>query len=388
MTVNYLLFSLISSEISEGKFQTKYDKKPDEDTLKKLYKTSKEHDTAHIVANALENQGFLTDSETSGKFRKNKLVAMYRTEQIAYDYVSICSCLEENGVDFLPLKGSVIRDLYPEKWMRTSCDIDILVKKEDCERTEHLLCDKLSFKRKDGKTLHDFQLLSQTGVLLELHYTLIEDDCLPKTSPFLENVWNKASLCDGFKHKYELSPEVFMLYNTAHMAKHILRGGCGIKSFIDLYILENKLDFNTQKLDELLEKSALLTFHNGAKKLCRVWFCGEEHDETSIGLEKYVLAGGVYGTASNGAAISAGKGESKTKALMNNMFLSYEALCVVYPDLIEKKVLYPFYQIKRWFRIFNKDKRKKILKLTTIRNNVSDETQVNAKKMLEDLELK
>ncbi|MBP3580764.1 MAG: nucleotidyltransferase family protein [Clostridia bacterium] len=387
MTLNNLLFSLISSEISEGIAQTKYDKKPDEETLKKLYKTAKAHDVAHIVCEALEKQGFLDDGEISGKFRKKKLVAMYRTEQIVYDYASICSCLEENGVDFLPLKGSVIRDLYPEKWMRTSCDIDILVKREDCERAGRLLCEKLSFKRKDGQTLHDFQLLSPTGVLLELHYTLIEEDCLPKISPFLENVWEKACLCDGFKHKYELSPEVFMLYNTAHMAKHILRGGCGIKSFIDLYILEKKLDFNRQKLNELLEKSSLLTFHNGAQKLCGVWFYGEEYDETSIGLEKYVLAGGVYGTASNGAAISAGKGESRTKAFLNNMFLSYDALCVVYPKLKEKKILYPFYQIKRWFRVFNKEKRKKITSLTGIRNAVSDKERQNAKKLLEKLEI-
>ena len=118
-----------------------------------------------------------------------------------------------------------------------------------------------------------------------------------------------------------------------------------------------------------------------------MWFYGEEYDETSIGLEKYVLAGGVYGTASNGAAISAGKGESRTKAFLNNMFLSYDALCVVYPKLKEKKILYPFYQIKRWFRVFNKEKRKKITSLTGIRNAVSDKERQNAKKLLEKLEI-
>ena len=385
MTVHQLLFSLISSEISETK--AKYDKKPDEDTLLKLYKTAKKHDVAHIVCQALEKQGFLDCGETSAKLRKKKLVAVYRTEQIVYDLENVCRCLEENGIDFMPLKGSVIRDLYPEKWMRTSCDIDILVKKEDCERAGEILVEKLSFKPKDGKTLHDFQLLSPTGVLLELHYTLIEEDCLPKAAPFLENVWNDACLCDGFDHKYEMSKELFMLYNTAHMAKHVLHGGCGIKSFIDLYILENKLDFDSQKLEELLEKSSMLTFHNKAKKLCCVWFRNEEHDETSLSLEKYVLDGGVYGTASNGAAISAGKGKSKAKSFLDNAFLSYDALCVIYPELKGKKVLYPFYQIKRWFRIFNKDKRKKITDLTNIRNKVSDEKQTTAKKLLSDLEL-
>ncbi|MBO4954226.1 MAG: nucleotidyltransferase family protein, partial [Clostridia bacterium] len=36
-------------------------------------------------------------------------------------------------IDFMPLKGAVIRQYYPEPWMRTSCDIDIHVKKDRLE---------------------------------------------------------------------------------------------------------------------------------------------------------------------------------------------------------------------------------------------------------------
>ena len=388
MTVNNLLFSLISSEISEGKIKTKYDKKPDEATVSKLYQTSKAHDVAHIVCNALEKEGFLGVDEVGKKFVKKRLVAMYRTEQIVYDFYGICRCLEENGVDFIPLKGSVIRDLYPEKWMRTSCDIDILVKKDDCERAGKALTEKLGFKISGGKTLHDFQYQSPTGVPLELHYTLIEEDCMPNAAPFLENVWDDAKLCEGSEHKYELSKELFAFYNIVHMAKHVLHGGCGIKSFVDLYILENKIDFDREKLENLLKQASMLTFYEAAKKLCRVWFENDEHDETSKTLEKYVLDGGVYGTATNGAAIRAGKGESKAKSFLDNAILSYDALCVIYPELKGKKVLYPFFQIKRWFRIFNKDKRKKITDLTNIRNKVSDEKQMNTEKMLDNLGLK
>jgi len=49
--------------------------------------------------------------------------------------------------------------------------------------------------------------------------------------------------------------------------------------------------------------------------------------------------------------------------------------------------MYPLYQVKRWFRIFNKDKRKKITDLTTIRNKVSDENQKNAKNLIDKLGL-
>ncbi len=48
-------------------------------------------------------------------------------------YAAICDTLERTEISYIPLKGSVIKDLYPEPWMRTSCDIDILVHEEDLE---------------------------------------------------------------------------------------------------------------------------------------------------------------------------------------------------------------------------------------------------------------
>ncbi|MDO5139153.1 MAG: nucleotidyltransferase family protein, partial [Oscillospiraceae bacterium] len=36
-------------------------------------------------------------------------------------YSIICSALDNGNIDYVPLKGSVIKDLYPEPWMRTSC---------------------------------------------------------------------------------------------------------------------------------------------------------------------------------------------------------------------------------------------------------------------------
>ncbi len=385
MTVKQLLFSLIASVICENKEQMQIQYKPKEEQLAKLYRLSKAHDVAHIVCEALERCGLLENGEYAQKFKKQKHIAIYTVEQKKYDYAEICKTIDEAGFDFIPLKGSLLRDMYPESWMRTSCDIDILVKKEDCEKVCKVLTEKSGFVLKSGKTLHDIQLISPTGVLFELHYTLIEDDCLPKAAVFFKDVWSTAERCRDFKHMYAMTNELFYLYHLAHMAKHVVHGGCGIKSFIDLYIIENKLCFDREKLNDLFEKAQLLTFYNQAKQLSMAWFENEPYSDTGREFERYVLNGGVYGTASNDAAMSAGKGESKFKSLMKNTFLTYDALCVIYPDLKKRKVLFPFYQIKRWFRVFDKKKRKKIMDLTTIRNRVSDEKQDLAKSLLLNL---
>ena len=50
--------------------------------------------------------------------------------------------LEKAEIPFLPLKGSVIRKYYPEPWMRTSCDIDLLIHKEEADNVVNLFTEK------------------------------------------------------------------------------------------------------------------------------------------------------------------------------------------------------------------------------------------------------
>ena len=61
------------------------------------------------------------------QFEKCRLKDMRNAIIREHTYNSICSALNRESIAYIPLKGSVIKDLYPESWMRTSCDIDILV---------------------------------------------------------------------------------------------------------------------------------------------------------------------------------------------------------------------------------------------------------------------
>ena len=70
------------------------------------------------------------------------------------------------------------------------------------------------------------------------------------------------------------------------------------------------------------------------------------------------------------------------------MFLSRTSLELVYPNLRKHPMLLPFYQIKRWFRIFNPQKRKRITDLTTARNSVTKNETDSVANLLERLELK
>ena len=145
------------------------------DALKQLYQLSKAHDLAHLVGSALdENRLLLQESIVSEKFRKQTMMAIYRYQQLQYELNQICQTFEEAKIPFIPLKGSVLRQYYPQPWMRTSCDVDILVHESDLEKASGELVERLSYKQ-EGKGSHDIAFDTPTGMHIELHYDLIEE---------------------------------------------------------------------------------------------------------------------------------------------------------------------------------------------------------------------
>lgn len=58
--------------------------------------------------------------------------------------------------------------------MRTSCDIDVLVREIDSEKAKSVLVDEYGYVYR-GKGSHDISLFSPTNTHIELHYDFIED---------------------------------------------------------------------------------------------------------------------------------------------------------------------------------------------------------------------
>ena len=102
------------------------------------------------------------------------MLAVYRYEKINYELGRLRKVLNEAKIPFIPLKGSVLRRYYPEPWMRTSCDIDVLVHEEAVDQAAQIIVDKLGYAY-EKKQYHDISLMSDGGVHLELHHTIKEN---------------------------------------------------------------------------------------------------------------------------------------------------------------------------------------------------------------------
>ncbi|MBQ8408441.1 MAG: nucleotidyltransferase family protein [Clostridia bacterium] len=385
MTVTEIMISAIRAQVC-GIKDINYGEISQE-AMRSLYTLSKSHDMTHLVFAELSKRNMLTDgNEISQKFRKQHMLAILRHERLHYEYGELCRVLEEASLPFLPLKGSVLRQYYPEPWMRTSCDIDILVHENDLEQAIECLRSTLHYKV-DTKGSHDVSLFSENGVHLELHYDLVEDEIANNCKRILQNAWKYSHVKSDTAHHHQFSDEMFYFYHIAHMAKHFENGGCGIRPFLDLWILEHSVEHDAIKRDELLREGNLLTFANSVRQLSEVWFGNRAHNDTTLQMEKYLLFGGVYGSIQNRVAIQQFKQGGKLRYILSRIFIPYDSIKFHYPILQKHRWLTPIMEVRRWCKLIFCGGLKRSVTEINATATVSSETQTSTRELLDKIGL-
>ena len=378
-----LIMNLIKKEIFEYPLNNTV--QLSETELNLLYETAKKHDITQILVSQLDELALLKpEYAISEKFRKALLMAVYRYERNNYGLKSICALFEENHIDYIALKGAVIRDYYPKPFLRTSCDIDILVKEEDVDKATQLLVNELNF-RLDSKEQYDVSLFSPTGEHFELHFKLLEYGF--KEVKTLQDIWLGNEIYESSPHCFKMSNELFLLFHIYHMAKHFIHGGCGIKSLIDLWIIKNKMGYDKEKAEAMLKGNDLYDFYVGVSNLADVWFSDKKHTHITKEIEEYILRGGVYGSLEQHLAMAQNKKGGKLKHLLSKIFLPYKLMLIYYPSLRKFPPLYPLYQVRRWFKILFFGGSHRAFREMQLSNNLSDIKKEKAKILINELGL-
>lgn len=350
MTENQILFSLLRSQLNGVPVENDTLQSLSLEVLEAVCKLADAHDLGHLVGQVLSGCKELPESQVVAAAKQRAMQAVFRYVNQSHDLAAVCKTLEDAQIPHIPLKGSVLRDYYPEPWFRTSGDIDVLVRKEDLEKASQVLQDVLGYQYR-ALTNHDIALTSATGNLLELHYDLTEDLVSPAQSEVMACVWEESSCMEGKTYGRQMPDALFYFYHIAHMAKHFIYGGCGIRPLMDLWIMNRKMSFDREQCDALLRKGELEAFSQKAEQLSEVWFSGVKADSLCQQMEQYILSGGVYGTVENRVTMSSVRSGGKLKYVLSRVFLSYDQLQYYYPALQKHKWLYPFCQVARWFRL-------------------------------------
>lgn len=376
-----ILIQILRFELNQTEPDASVKEQLTPEVLHSLYSLSKQHDSAHIVADFLYRQGLLTNDEISEKYNKQAMISVYRYEQMKYAYVQICNTFDEASIPYIPLKGSVIRPYYPKESMRTSCDIDILVKDKDLESAIEALIRK-DF-RCGERNYHDVSLWTPNNVHLELHFNIQEN--IDTLDAVLKDAWLYAILVKG--GCYAFTEEFFVFHMFAHMSYHFLSGGCGMKALVDVWVMEHKMGIQYERARQLLEKAGIYRFAMEISRLVEVCFSGKEKDDFSEILLSYIIGGGVYGTVQNKIAVE--KAETKNTFLyaLQRLFLPYKSMIILYPMLKRLPFLLPICWIARFCKMLFGGRAARTVSELKTANNVSDKTMNSIEQMRERLGL-
>ncbi len=365
--VSCLMMNLIKSAISKTEVDCSAISNLSLEQLNLLFSIAKTHDVAQIVGYAIDKSGVKIDEQVKQKFQKEQILAVLRYEQQKYELEQISKIFEKEGVDFIPLKGSVIREFYPEKWLRTSCDIDILIREENLERAIDALT--INGYKVGGKEFHDVSLFSPSNIHLELHFNIQEN--IKKLDAVLKDAW-KYAVNINCNH-YKFTKEFFIFHIFSHMSYHFLSGGCGVRSLIDIWIIKQKMGICYLDAEKLLSKANILKFAKEMDNLIEICFADKCSNEFYDSLLNYILNGGVYGSLTNDIAINDSKTHVTFKYIVRRIFIPVSDMAIEYPKVKKFPVLYVFVWFCRTFKLFFAFM-KRVFTRRRAKKNVSDKS--------------
>ncbi len=369
---NQIFFALIRSAIHGDQIGGTERAALSGEVLQSVLALSEKHDLAHLVGYALSSNA-IAEQEQAQQLQMTQIKALYRYEQLRHALEELCGVLEDAQIPFMPLKGSVIRELYPEPWLRTSCDIDILVHEEDLDRAvAHLTA--VGWSVRGNKNYHDISLYSPTGVHLELHFNIKEN--IDRIDAVLERVWEYSAPIDGKRYEYRQTNEFLLFHFFAHMSYHFVAGGCGVRPLLDISILQDRLTYDESAFAALCAAAGLTRFCACVAELIHVWFEGAAPTPLTAKMEAYIMSGGVYGIGANHVAVQRARRGGRLRYLCSRLFVPYRILKTRYPVLEKHKWLYPFMQVRRWFEALFGGRAKDVSRELKINQGISPE-QVN-----------
>lgn len=327
---------------------------PPEMDWDKFVDTVVEQQFVSLVAQALENKSFVPEkiADRLSQFKNNEFL---RIISVQNEFNEIKSMLVENKARFMLLKGSVIRNYYPKQSFRQMSDIDLL-----CDYEQHnAICDYMlsrgyTMLSDGGGNTDDFT--KEPYFTFEFHHDLFKD--VYGFCPDFSFVWDNAKLKDEGGFEYEMSVEDVYLHSVAHMYKHFILGGFGVKFIVDTYLLAsgNESDWNRAYIDEKLESMNLGDFEKRVRKASFDFF----ENNLSASQQEFFQKAFKYGTFMNDENFANveeilnnyqnDNGSSAFKYLLSRIFPSKVQIKSMYPVLNEKPYLLPLCYVKRIFK--------------------------------------
>ena len=322
---------------------------------------SKHFQLTSLLCGGINNSQIELPDALEGKMNRVALDCLMYDQCQMYVFSEIMGLFDKNGIDYMPVKGLLMKRLYPSTDFRSMGDGDILIRLEQYEKIKGIMKDVGCEFR--CESAHEF-VYNKNGVCIELHKTLIPPYNKDYHSYYGDG-WKLAVSDVGTR--YKLSDNDHYVYMFTHFAKHYRDGGVGIMHMVDFWVYERSKELNFDYICEELRKLQLLDFFNSIHSTIDVWFNGANETDVTGFITSRVLQNGVWGNSESKALASAVKTSKSSsvkgitfKKAMRIMFPRVDEMKFRYPVLKKKPILLPVCWVHRFFNtvLFKRDRLK------------------------------
>ena len=330
--------------------------------LAALYRCAKRHTLAAITYDALELLGssigeglralakddtvvsVLTKwKETRDKaLRKNLMLDAARKKLFQY--------MDAEHIWYMPLKGAILKDLYPRQEMRQMADNDILFD------AEYEAAVKDYFVREGYEVIsyakgnHDVYE-KEPVYNFEMHTSLFGEAHNEIWAEYYKDIQSKLNKSDNH-FQYSFTDEDFYIYFIVHAFKHFDGCGTGIRYFVDSYVYQNAKNLDWGYIEEELDKLGVLAFEKTFRSVSMKIF-GKGEDVSQLSEEEYRMLcdsmfAGTYGNLQSGIGKKLHKIQGDEDRITKNTKAKY-IICRLFPPMSYYKAYYPFIYKTRIF---------------------------------------
>ncbi len=339
------LITVVKSALTGKKFELsqKFD-------LEEAAKVAKKHGIIPILYYGAYNCGIESNSPLMQQLFMQTCMNIQFSKKQMFEIGQLCKAFDQAEIDYMLLKGAVLKSLYPKQEMRCMGDADILVKPKQYKKITTIMknLNYTAMTESDHEYIWD-----KANIHIELHKRLIPS-YIKDYYAYYGDGWHLATVKNGTQ--YSMSDEDTMIYSFTHFAKHYRDAGIGIRHLLDLWIFKkNKPNLNEQYIKKELTSLKLYEFYLNVLNTLDVWFEDRAADEKTDFITEVIFNSGLYGTKT-AYILSGGVKSSKTtenikrKKFFSLIFLPYNNMCQKYRFLKHIPILLP---IMWCVRIFN-----------------------------------
>ena len=345
-------------------------KKIDQMNLVYLFSAAQKHSLSAIVAYSLEKAGIKDHN-----FQQAKAKSIRKVTVMEIDKELLFQRMETEGIWYMPLKGAVIKDFYPSLGTRQMSDFDILFDSKYARQVHDILL-SLGFNCEHlGKSNHDVYF-KQPVSNFEMHTSLFNKTHKSEIYNYYKSVKDRLIKDEDNDYGYHFSVDDLYIYLTAHEYKHFHKGGTGVRSLLDTYVIRKKFgdELNEEYIRTECLKLDISDFEQKNRQLAMKLFGKGTLTEKDKKILDYIIFSGTYGTLKNHLENNVkkygGGKKAKLKVILRNLFFPMEFVEERYPIVYRHKILLPglfLYRIVKAVTVKRKETWSKIKILNKIK---------------------